>query len=251
MNFLHEKNTQLKKVDLSRKASVDDKIFDLLQFLNNLECYYTTSSCSGRTVVLSCQSGEKQLKKGCTWLLVSHELLKSEDVINVLKNHQGSAVLKFEPFILHVRCQSLNDAQKLHAVSVESGFRNSGLTVGQTGKIIVAVRSTLSLEVPLSKDGHLLVSDEYINFVVQEANKKMEENWCRTQKFFDNFRKRLSAVPLQDSANVRHSHRERKGSPRTKENQSDAAIESHLNSEEISVQEDFYDGFNMLVPVEQ
>jgi len=34
--------------------------------------------------------------------------------------------------------------------SIESGFRNSGLTLGKAGKIVLAVRSTHGLEVPLT-----------------------------------------------------------------------------------------------------
>uniref|UniRef100_A0A3P8SLC7 tRNA wybutosine-synthesizing protein 3 homolog n=1 Tax=Amphiprion percula TaxID=161767 RepID=A0A3P8SLC7_AMPPE len=65
-------------------------------------------------------------------------------------------------------------------VAVNSGFRNSGITVGKTGKTI-AVRSTHGLEVPLSHQGKLLVEREYVDFLTQIANQKMEENLRRIQ----------------------------------------------------------------------
>uniref|UniRef100_A0A3B5RBE1 tRNA wybutosine-synthesizing protein 3 homolog n=2 Tax=Xiphophorus TaxID=8082 RepID=A0A3B5RBE1_XIPMA len=80
-----------------------------------------------------------------------------------------------------------------HSVAVNSGFRNSGLTVGKTGKIVSAVRSTHGLEVPLSRHGKLLVDEDYIQFLTQIANQKMEENLRRVQRFFQNFQSAVSA----------------------------------------------------------
>ncbi|NXE25288.1 TYW3 protein, partial [Ardeotis kori] len=96
--------------------------------------------------------------------------------MTALEKATGDVVLKFEPFVLHVLCQELQDAQLLHSVAIDSGFRNSGITVGRGGKIMMAVRSTLCLEVPLSHKGKLMVSEEYIEFLICVANQKMEEN---------------------------------------------------------------------------
>ncbi|KFZ45521.1 tRNA wybutosine-synthesizing protein 3, partial [Antrostomus carolinensis] len=96
--------------------------------------------------------------------------------MTALKKATGDVVLKFEPFVLHVLCQELQDAQLLHSVAIDSGFRNSGITVGRGGKIMMAVRSTHCLEVPLCAKGKLMVSEEYIEFLIHVANRKMEEN---------------------------------------------------------------------------
>ncbi|NWX21718.1 TYW3 protein, partial [Aegotheles bennettii] len=96
--------------------------------------------------------------------------------MTALEKATGDVVFKFEPFVLHVLCQELQDAQLLHSVAVKSGFRNSGITVGRGGKIMMAVRSTHCLEVPLSQKGKLMVSKEYIEFLIHVANRKMEEN---------------------------------------------------------------------------
>lgn len=49
--------------------------------------------------------------------------------------------------------------------AIESGFRNSGISIG-AGKIIIAVRSTQFLECPISRNGDLLV-DEKVNKVLR------------------------------------------------------------------------------------
>ncbi len=52
-NFASNKLSVLAKADLSRKGSVDEPIRDLIHFINSQECFYTTSSCSGRLAVFS------------------------------------------------------------------------------------------------------------------------------------------------------------------------------------------------------
>ncbi|NXU54227.1 TYW3 protein, partial [Turnix velox] len=96
--------------------------------------------------------------------------------MKALEKATGDTVLKFEPFVLHVLCEELQDAQLLHSAAIASGFKNSGITVGKGGKITLAVRSAHCLEVPLSHKGKLMVSEEYIEFLVLVANQKMEEN---------------------------------------------------------------------------
>ena len=46
--FKQQKATCLSKTDFSRKGSVDERISDLVQFINACDQYFTTSSCSGR-----------------------------------------------------------------------------------------------------------------------------------------------------------------------------------------------------------
>uniref|UniRef100_A0A3B5KTC5 tRNA wybutosine-synthesizing protein 3 homolog n=1 Tax=Xiphophorus couchianus TaxID=32473 RepID=A0A3B5KTC5_9TELE len=171
--FSRIKTQSLNRLDLSKKGSVDEDIEHVVSLLNSCEQFFTTSSCSGRIILID---GVRQAFKSASYSDMSG-----------LSRACGDAVLKFEPFVLHVQCRRLEDAQLLHSVAVNSGFRNSGLTVGKTGKIVSAVRSTHGLEVPLSRHGKLLVDEDYIQFLTQIANQKMEENLRR------NFQSAVSA----------------------------------------------------------
>ncbi|KAI5243731.1 Trna Wybutosine-Synthesizing Protein 3-like [Manis pentadactyla] len=176
----------LSKADLSRKGSVDEDVVEVVQLLNGREQFFTTSSCAGRIVLLDGgMNGFEVQKQNCCWLLVTHKSCVKEDVIIALKKASGDAVLKFEPLILHVQCRQLQDAQILHSVAMDSGFRNSGITVGKRGKTMLAVRSTHGLEVPLSQQGKLMVTEEYIDFLLKIANQKMEENKKRIERFYN------------------------------------------------------------------
>ncbi|NXV82531.1 TYW3 protein, partial [Atlantisia rogersi] len=61
-----------------------------------------------------------------------------------------------------------------------------------------AVRSTHCLEVPLSHKGKLMVSEEYIEFLIHIANQKMEENIRRIDRFYKGLE---SALKTATSAN--------------------------------------------------
>lgn len=188
--FDKQKQNCLSAVDLSRKGSVDEPVVNLVRFINSHRNYFTTSSCSGRIIVVDNDADGAIKKKGCKWILTSHETVDKLAVHVCLKDIEGNAVFKFEPFILHVQCRTLSDAQVLLGCGVASGFRNSGISVGNKGKFITAIRSTHSLEVPLSYDGQLLVSSDYIAYLVETANKKLEDNFDRIKRFF---------VSLQDT----------------------------------------------------
>ncbi|OWF53247.1 tRNA wybutosine-synthesizing protein 3 homolog [Mizuhopecten yessoensis] len=192
--FDKQKSLALNGVDLSRKGSIDEEIVPLVQHINNHVNFFTTSSCSGRIIVFDDhideeRPGLKVKKKGCKWLFTSHKAADAEQVIESLKDLNGDAVFKFEPFVLHVQCRNTEYAQRTLCCAVASGFRNSGISLGNKGKIIVGVRSTHGLEAPLSKDGNLLVSMEFIKFLTKSANKKLEENFLRIQKFFESMKK--------------------------------------------------------------
>ncbi|XP_070774609.1 tRNA wybutosine-synthesizing protein 3 homolog [Enoplosus armatus] len=196
--FSRWKRQCLNKLDLSKKGGVDEDIEHVVSLLNGREEYFTTSSCSGRIILIDGAPVSSGVQKhNCVWLFVSHQKCQSDDLVSGLARSGGDAVLKFEPFVLHVQCMRLADAQLMHSVAINSGFRNSGLTVSKTGKIITAVRSTHGLEVPLSREGKLLVEHEYICFLTQIANQKMEENLRRIQRFYQNLQSALATGELQ------------------------------------------------------
>jgi len=197
--FDKQKLETLKTADLSRKGSFDQLIDEFLRSLNTHNDYFTLSSCSGRIVLLKSQKNANKVnkKKGCQWLICSHEPIQCGEIWKHLNDEPdkdkesskeseigGVTTLKFEPFILHVQCRDLSSAKVLHTLSLESGYRNSGLTVGKAGKIVLAVRSTHGLEVPLTDhQGNRIVDERYVDFITEEANIKLADNERRIRKY--------------------------------------------------------------------
>lgn len=147
MPFPTHKQTQLAKQDKSKKGSIDERIRPLIDLINGHQDYYTTSSCSGR-VVLWTGSGKKDEME---WLKVSHDPI-GQDFLDI---HSKEMVwLRVEPLILHIRCQDLTKAITF-LDTIKPSFKKSCLLTVRN-KIIVEIRGSEFLEMPLYRDGELL-----------------------------------------------------------------------------------------------
>uniref|UniRef100_A0A8D1Y869 tRNA wybutosine-synthesizing protein 3 homolog n=1 Tax=Sus scrofa TaxID=9823 RepID=A0A8D1Y869_PIG len=185
----------LSKADFSRKGCVDEDVVEIVQLLNGREQFFTTSSCAGRIILL--EQGMDSLevqKQNCCWLLVSHKPCVKDDVIVALKKANGDAILKFEPLVLHVQCRQLQDAQ------------------------ILAVRSTHGLEVPLSHKGKLMVTEEYIDFLLKIANHKMEDNKKRIERFYNCLQLALEKETTTTNSHPKEKIKEKNNSYKKKSN---------------------------------
>lgn len=91
-------------------------------------------------------------------------------------------MFRFEPLILAVECKDLSSAQSLVSVAIASGFRESGIT-SVSKRVIIAIRCSIRLELPLGNTQKIMVSPEYVRYLVGVANEKMEANRKRTDGF--------------------------------------------------------------------
>ncbi|KAL9236617.1 hypothetical protein vseg_011262 [Gypsophila vaccaria] len=112
---------------------------------------------------------------------------------------EGELVFRFEPLILAVECRDVGSAQFLVTLAVSSGFRESGITSVGGKRVMVAIRSSIRMEVPLGNGGGggggVMVSREYVRFLVGVANEKMEQNWKRTERFMEVLSRNGFTVP--------------------------------------------------------
>nr|ACO15332.1 tRNA wybutosine-synthesizing protein 3 homolog [Caligus clemensi] len=187
----------LQEEDKSRKGSVDAPIHNFVSTINNHPDFFTLSSCSGR-ILLS--SGVK--KQGLKWIYASHQLGAEEEFLRSLDNalqgdefqsgDDSSPILMFkmEAFILHVQCRNTEFARAFLLLATESGFRNSGITLSKSGKVVLAIRSSHGLEVPLflnKPENSLSVSHSYLAQLLVHANQKMAQNEKRHKDLFERF----------------------------------------------------------------
>lgn len=175
MTFTNNKKTFLEKLDRSKKGSVDKLILPLLEQINNKDNYYTTSSCSGRVYLWRNKAGKK---KDTEWLKVSHEPIS----LNFL-NHEASGLvwLRLEPMILHVCCSNLDAANKLLILAQKQYKKSYLLSINK--KIIVEIRGSEFLEMPLYQDSSCLFNDKEL--VVELVNKKMKKISVGLERFME------------------------------------------------------------------
>lgn len=81
-----------------------------------------------------------------------------------------------------VECRDVESAQCLVSIAVSCGLRESGIA-SASKRVIIGIRCSIRLEVPFGEQGAVLVSREYVRFLVGVANEKMEANRRRTEGF--------------------------------------------------------------------
>lgn len=179
MTFNNQKKTFLSKKDKSRAGKVDKKIRNLANIINKNPDYYTTSSCSGRIVLLKQKSSKKH---GAEWIFSSHENIKFADLKKVLNKLPKEKIwFKQEGAILHVRCKTIDDARKLLDSARAAGFKRSGIcSLGK--KIMVEIIDTERMDLPVAEKGKLMINDSYLKIIVSEANSKLSRTSKKIKK---------------------------------------------------------------------
>ena len=184
ITFERRKEDCLKKDDKSSIGDIDKPIAKLCSIINKLDNYYTLSSCSGRIVLI------KNLDKKQAGMFVfrSHDKVKFDELKKVLidaEKNKESLIFKQETCILHVCCKTLEDADKLLNKSREAGWKNSGImSLGEEkgNRIVLELRSTEYLALPLMEKGKMLVDDNYLKILLPESNKRLEKTWEKIRK---------------------------------------------------------------------
>lgn len=184
MTFDLDKKNILGKIDKSKKGEIDEGIKEIVGIINSKENYYTTSSCSGRIVLIEIpESGRKDESR---WLLITHSKTDLAEIKNALKSKED-VWLKEEGMILHVCCKEIEDAEKLVNLAKNSGFKRTGMiTVNK--RYIVEIISTENISTILAKKGKILVDDAYLSVLINECNAKMDRNKEKIGKFIYSFK---------------------------------------------------------------
>jgi tRNA G37 N-methylase Trm5/tRNA(Phe) wybutosine-synthesizing methylase Tyw3 len=115
----------------------------------------------------------------------------------------GVIWLRYEPFILHVACRSLEVASQLMSAARPT-FKNVGLTTWKTHRLyyLVAIWGDEGLEMPLSTPTTslslsssttttphpLFTSSQHKQWLGKLVNERHERNWAKIQRFCENIR---------------------------------------------------------------
>jgi len=161
----------MRKYKLAKESGeVDIDIIPLLDKLNALEEYYTTSSCSGRIVIMEIpEVGDKINSK---FLGKWHRQVNVSEVKEAIASYSsGNLYFLVQSAILHVVSKDINSAMKLIKIGKETGFKYSSIRVINDAGVLVELLSTEHLQIPLGTAGKLKVCSEDIAFFVTIANK--------------------------------------------------------------------------------
>lgn len=171
--FSKLKKDFLSKPDKSGIGGIDEDIRKLVDIINESPLFYTTSSCAGR-IVLMLETGEKQEN---AFVFVTHKKTDPKKIVSAIKMDprvkKNLIYLKEEPCILHVACNDPLSAQALVSLARNCGWKKSGIISIKRDKIMIECISTEILAAPISNNGKMLISEDYLDLLVKECNTKL------------------------------------------------------------------------------
>jgi tRNA wybutosine-synthesizing protein 3 len=183
MDFDASKKSVLSRMDKSKIGGIDRGIKKLVELINSLPDYYTTSSCSGRILLI--EKPDSGRKNEVKWIFASHDRVKFSDIRAALKQISKKKIwFRQESMIIHICCRSLDSAVKMLNLCQSSGLKRAGI-IAAGRKIIVEAFGTERMDTIVTENGNMLVSDDYLKVLVREANKKMEHNSGRIKRLYE------------------------------------------------------------------
>jgi len=172
-SFLQAKEKAMETLKKAMENNeVDKKAIPIIEKLNGIDEFFTTSSCSGRITIMELPSIGNKID--ARFLGKWDDKIKIQDIKNALENaEKGEIWMLAQPPIFHVSASDVNAASKLIKVAKQSGFKNSGIrSIGK--RVTVEVRSTEEVDVPLGIDGKLICDEKYLSLLVSIANEIMD-----------------------------------------------------------------------------
>ncbi len=191
-DFERRKEEFLRKLEGAKeRGEVDKDITPILDFINSLEDYFTTSSCSGRIILLK----PGRTKKESEFLFKKHEEVSIEEIREKLKELEGKyeeVWLKVDPVILHVDCRDLESARRMLDIARNSGWKRSGMIVIRPWRYLLELESTERLETIVIYKGKILPDEEYLEILVEKANERLRRTKEKMERFFKNLKEEFS-----------------------------------------------------------
>jgi tRNA wybutosine-synthesizing protein 3 len=161
-------------MDKSKQGFVDEDIRRTLDLLKS-KGYETTSSCSGRIVLLSVpEFGDK---RHAEWLYKEHGQAYASDVLKILEREKQRLYFLQEPPIIHANCKDMASAGKLLNLAFRAGFKRSAMI--SIKNFTVEIKSGERLETPLNVEA---ITPDFLDMLVEEANQKLAKGKAKIKK---------------------------------------------------------------------
>jgi tRNA wybutosine-synthesizing protein 3 len=180
--FFDAKEIALKSLmEASIEGKVDEGIVSILDQINKIQGFYTSSSCAGRIVLLEIpQIGDK---RGATFLGIWHRTIETHELQTAAtKATTGFLWLLAQAPIVHIGAETLQYAEKMLKTAISCGFKNSAVkSLGK--KIIIEICSTERLDAPIGRDGCLFCEEKHLSLLVEISNEVIKRSQEKIGRF--------------------------------------------------------------------
>ncbi len=184
MHWEGEKRRRLRRLEEAiERGEVDGPAIPVLEAINALPDYCTTSSCSGRVIVL--HEPEVGDKRRAEFLAKWHEPPVDVDRVREAVRRapdEGITWLKAQPPLFHVLCRDLEAARRLRAVASEAGFKASSIRSIKDTKVVVEILGSERLETPVKVHGRETVREEAWPHLIGLCNRLLTRGHDRLKR---------------------------------------------------------------------
>ncbi|MEM4035899.1 MAG: hypothetical protein QXU97_04735 [Fervidicoccaceae archaeon] len=162
----------------SEVGYLDERVTPLLRKINERPGLYTTSSCSGRVVVIDAPAPWVRGEGGVVFK--KHDELEVEELRRLLATEPAHIYwLNAAGPIIHVMARSLEDARDLLEAARRAGFKHSGIVSVSKRGFLVELVCSAQMIVPVKSKGKALVYEERLGELVELVNSTLREGWRR------------------------------------------------------------------------
>lgn len=185
MGFEEKKKATIIKMetgDKSKKGSVDADIKLLVERINKSDDFYTTSSCSGRIVLMNKKGKRKDMND---WLLAEHTTITSEQYETAMSSEGKEEVwMMQEAPIMHICARDMHNAEHFMEVCRTAGFKRATI-ISVTPRIIIELLGSEKMETVIFAEGQNFVSEEYRDTLIKHANDKLTKSKAKLKRLED------------------------------------------------------------------
>lgn len=172
-----------------KQGKVDPQIVSLCEFIRSTKKFFTSSSCSGRILLIE-KLGVRKIDNFFhrKW----HREISKEELVEALHvETSGEIWFRVDPFILHLGCADLESAVIALAAMKKAGVKRGGIIVAEPEKFLIEFQGTNVMSFPIKIRDVILADDLLIDNLVLKANALLVENYKRLARLEFEFRKAL------------------------------------------------------------
>ncbi len=172
--------------DAIDNKQADEDVVPFLLKITNLKDIFTSSSCSGRVVLLSSDVDEN--KKYTSFYKRYHRQITFDEILKDIQDFsKGYLWLKVEPFIFHFGVKDIEHAKKVLSFLRDYGLKRAAIISIKPGKVMIEATNTVFLSTLVKKDDHQFISVDHLQEIVKIANNKFKDNEKKRKDFEKKF----------------------------------------------------------------
>ena len=121
--------------------------------------------------------------KKCKWLFIKHSTIYLDEIKKSLaKIPKNDIWFKQESMIIHICCRNIESAQKMLVNCQQAGLKRAGIvTIGK--RIMIEAFGTDRMDTIIAQNGNILVEEDYLKILIEEANLRHKRNLEKIKKF--------------------------------------------------------------------